>query len=207
MNKYYYTLIKKENNENTYLSTYTYEEKKSKFICYIYSISNEQEAISLIEQTKKSNKQARHVVYIYSYKENNNVNIRFSDNGEPQGTGTKAIYENLQKDNLTNICVIIVRYFGGILLGAGPLLRAYFKAYKEAKDKCVIDKIYNYTNLKFIIKYSNYDIVNSVINEYKQNNVIKNISSNFNDNIEISLDIREDELNDFKNKIFKYIIT
>ena len=207
MNKDFYTLTKKENDENTYLSTYTYEEKKSKFICYLYSISNESDAKLFIEKIKNDNKSARHVVYIYSYKENNNINIRFSDDGEPQGTGTKAIYENMQKENITNICVVIVRYFGGILLGSGPLLRAYFKSYKEAKDKCKIEKIYKYVEFNFTISYSNYDLINSYIKEYESKNDIKNVVTKFNDNIEISLNIKENEYNFFKEKIVRYLIT
>ena len=208
MSKEYYTLINDvKTNNYKYISSYMYEEKKSKFICYIFNISNENEAKDYIEDIKNNNKSARHVVYIYSVKENNNINIRFSDDGEPQGTGIKTIYENLQNNNITNVCIVIVRYFGGVLLGAGPLLRAYFKAFKGARDKCKIEKLYNYIEYNFYTTYSNFDFINSVIKLYEGNNDIKNLRIDYNENIEIKLEIKEELLDSFKQKILNYIIT
>ena len=200
--KTFYTLYNKKNNE---IPTGIYEEKKSKFICYIFNISNEDEAKQYVADIQKENKTARHVVYIYSVKDKNNLVIRFSDDGEPQGTGTRAIYETLQKESITNICVIIVRYFGGILLGAGPLSRAYLKAYQIANKECRREEIFDYIKYSFIVNYSNFDAVERLINKYLSNNDIKNINKEFNDNIKISLQIKEILIEDFKNEISKYM--
>ena len=98
------------------LSTGYYEEKKSKFYSYIFSVSSQDLAIDILNEIKRLYYDARHEVYLYSLIEDDIKKIKFSDDGEPQGTGTKAIYEMLEKENLTNILVIIVRYFGGTLL-------------------------------------------------------------------------------------------
>lgn len=203
----YYTLNNNiSNSKYGEISSYTYEEKKSKFNCYIFNIDSLEEAKNYINIIKKDNKLARHVVYIYSIKENNNMNIKFSDDGEPQGTGTRAIYETLQKENLTNICVIIVRYFGGILLGAGPLSRAYLNAFKEAMNVCRKEVIYNYINYSFITTYSNFDNINNLLQEYMNNNDIINITNKFNDNIEVSMDIKDTLFNEITSKLKIYIL-
>ena len=143
--KYYYLDNKVAlNGKYGEISTGLLEEKKSKFYSYVFNIDNELDAIEKINSIKRDNRDARHVVYIYSYLDNNMPVIRFSDDGEPQGTGTKAIYELLDKEKITNILVVIVRYFGGILLGAGPLSRAYLNSSKDALDKLEKKEIFNY---------------------------------------------------------------
>lgn len=181
------------------------QEKKSKFISYIFNINSKEEAEKYISDIRNNNKEARHVVYIYSYLDNNNLNVKFSDDGEPQGTGTRAIYELMTKENLTNICIVIVRYFGGILLGAGPLSRAYLNSAKEAIDKCDKTDIYNYIDFEFEVNYNNYNSVKYILDSYKNNEiVIKN--TDFGDNIRINLQVVDFELDNLKLKIENYII-
>lgn len=181
------------------------QEKKSKFISYIFSIASKEEALEYINIIKNDNKEARHIVYIYSYLENNNLNIKFSDDGEPQGTGTRSIYELMIKENLTNICIVIVRYFGGILLGAGPLSRAYLNSAKEAIDKCQKMKIYNYIDYTFDVNYNNYSLVKYILESYINNEVIiKN--TDFGDNISIKISVVDFELDNLKGKLENYLI-
>ena len=193
----FYTLIA-NNKENTLYGQIAdgfLIEKKSKFISYIFNIQNDDMAKEYIRRIKNDNKEARHVVYIYSYIENNNVNIKFSDDGEPQGTGTRAIYDMLQKENITNICIVIVRYFGGILLGAGPLSRAYLNSFKEAYLKCEKEVNVDYANL-YNIKY----IISTYSNKEAE---IEEI--NYNDDIVIKVKIIDKLIDDFKQKINRYI--
>lgn len=108
----------------TVLKDYTHEliEKKSRFIGYIFKINSEDEAIEHIQQLKKEHHKARHHCYAYTL---NKTIVRSSDDGEPSGTAGVPILETIQKLKLDNVLVVVVRYFGGIKLGAGGLIRAY----------------------------------------------------------------------------------
>lgn len=109
-----------------------FEEKRSKFIGSIAPVENEKQALEFIDSIRSQNPQARHVVYAYILRENNTM--RYSDAGEPSGTGGQPVLNVLQKEGVTDVCVTVTRYFGGILLGAGGLTRAYAKGAKIALD-------------------------------------------------------------------------
>lgn len=117
-----------------YISSGLYEEKKSKFYSYIFKIENKEEAENIINAMREEFKDSRHVVYTYVI---DNI-YKYSDDGEPSGTAGKMIYSLLEKQNITNSLVVVIRYFGGILLGAGPLSRAYLKAVKSAEENLEI---------------------------------------------------------------------
>jgi len=194
----YFTLNSNNTGKYDEIATYIYEQKKSKFISYIFKITNENEAKKYIDIIKKDNKDARHVIYIYSYlTETNLPQVIFSDDGEPQGTGTKAIYELLTKENITNICVVIVRYFGGILLGAGPLSRAYLNSFRGSLDCCVKENIYNYFTKEICVEYNKYDILISKLSKYINDKLVILDNVKYNENINITLKIE----NNSKNKI------
>lgn len=108
------------------------EVKKSKFIALVYYIDSQEMAEEKIQKVREEYKDARHVVYAYRLKSTG----RFTDDKEPQGTAGKPIYNILEKENLINVLVVVIRYFGGILLGAGPLTRAYATVAKDALIKC-----------------------------------------------------------------------
>ena len=100
-----------------------FTEKKSRFIGYVCPVKTEEEALSFVNKIKKKHTDARHNVYAYVVRENNIQ--RFSDDGEPQGTAGIPVLDTVRKQNLTDIAVVVTRYFGGILLGGGGLVRAY----------------------------------------------------------------------------------
>lgn len=102
--------------------------KKSKFITFVYNVSTKDKAVEKIENIKNEYKDATHVCYAYII---NNIE-KYDDNGEPSGTAGMPILNILQKENLDNVLCVVVRYFGGIKLGAGGLVRTYAKAAKEA---------------------------------------------------------------------------
>ncbi len=104
------------------------EVKKSKFIAYNYSINSEEEAKVILEELKKEHKKARHIPYAYKI---DNI-IRKSDDKEPSNTAGTPIYNLIIKKNLNNTLIVVVRYFGGTLLGAGLLTRSYAKAATES---------------------------------------------------------------------------
>ena len=109
------------------INTSTYEIKKSKFIAYYYQIDSKEEAEQILINIKKEHKKARHIPYAYKICSI----VKKSDDKEPSGTAGSPIYQYIEREKLDNILLVVVRYFGGIKLGAGGLLRAYSNAIKE----------------------------------------------------------------------------
>ena len=107
-------------------------EQRSRFIGYVRPVKTEEEALAFIEEKKKQHWDARHNVYAYVLREGGIQ--RYSDDGEPHGTAGVPTLDVLLKSGVTDVCVVVTRYFGGILLGAGGLVRAYTKSAKLALD-------------------------------------------------------------------------
>ncbi|MDD3346850.1 YigZ family protein [Oscillibacter sp.] len=107
-------------------------EKRSRFISCLWRVENEAEARQRIEETKKKYYDARHHCWCYLLKEGGAV--RYSDDGEPQGTAGQPMLNVFQREEIVNVCCVVTRYFGGILLGAGGLTRAYARGAKEVLD-------------------------------------------------------------------------
>lgn len=107
-----------------------YVEKRSKFIANAYHVESEEEALAIIEETRKKYWDARHCVYAYVIK-NNNI-ARFSDDGEPSKSAGAPIMDILSREGLYDCLITVVRYFGGVLLGVGGLVRAYSVSAKSA---------------------------------------------------------------------------
>ena len=103
-------------------------EKKSKFIANIIPVETKEEAENAIKKIKKINYDARHHCSAYRIIEGNSIVEKSSDDGEPSGTAGAPMLNILQKNELCNVVIIVTRYFGGILLGTGGLLRAYSEA-------------------------------------------------------------------------------
>ena len=106
-----------------------YEEKRSRFICLLSHIDTAEDAQAIIDRVKKQNYDARHNCWAYLLRDGSK---RCSDDGEPQGTAGLPILEAIEKSGLTDVVAVVTRYFGGVLLGAGGLVRAYSKAAGEA---------------------------------------------------------------------------
>lgn len=118
-----------------------FEEKKSTFIGRAKRIYTEDEAKDFINQVKAEEKEARHNVYAYVIGENMGIQ-RYSDDGEPQGTGGIPVLDVIKKNEVTDIVIVVTRYFGGILLGKGGLVRAYSKgAAVSIKDAGIVEKV------------------------------------------------------------------
>ena len=103
-------------------ATFEYEEKRSRFIATAAFADTEEKALAVLNAVRAANRTARHNVYAYVLQ---NGRTRYSDDGEPQGTAGMPILDVLQKNGLTDICCVVTRYFGGVLLGANGLVRAY----------------------------------------------------------------------------------
>ena len=112
-------------------------EKKSRFIAQVFSVSTQEEAVEIIEQTKKKYWDARHNCHAFVIGENGET-TRCSDDGEPAGTAGRPMLEVLTGRDIRNVLVIVTRYFGGTLLGTGGLVRAYSQATKAGLDASVV---------------------------------------------------------------------
>ena len=127
--------------------------EKSTFIGHAKPIKTEEEAIEFVNEIKKKHKDATHNVWAYTVGENMNIQ-RYSDDGEPQGTAGIPTLEVIKKEDLRDVVVVVTRYFGGIKLGAGGLVRAYTKGAKVGIDAGIIIEKVKYTDVKIKIEYT-----------------------------------------------------
>lgn len=127
-------------------------EKRSKFIANVYPVSSQAEANDIINKIKKQYYDAKHNVYAYII-EGSSLYSKYTDDGEPQGTAGLPIIDMLQKKELKNVLVIVTRYFGGILLGTGGLVRAYTEAAKQGIKNAEVIELKETKKIKFEIVY------------------------------------------------------
>ncbi|WFD12378.1 YigZ family protein [Tepidibacter hydrothermalis] len=170
--------------------------EKSRFIGYSKPIETEEEAREFIDEIKKKHKDATHNVWAYTVGMNMDIQ-RYSDDGEPSGTAGIPTLEVIKKEDLRNVVVVVTRYFGGIKLGAGGLVRAYTKGAKIGLNASkVIDKVL-YTDVRFKIDYT---LLGKVQNELiNLGYIIKEIL--YEDMVTIVVYSRSGEVDSLKNKI------
>jgi len=133
-------------------ATSEFQEKKSTFIGYIKRVNTEEEARDFVNEIKSMHKEATHNVYAYVVGENRGIQ-RYSDDGEPQGTAGIPVLEVIKKNDLTDVVVVVTRYFGGILLGGGGLIRAYSKGASTAIEEAGIVEKVKGLKLRFTLDY------------------------------------------------------
>lgn len=166
-------------------------EKKSEFIGHIAPVKTVEQAEEFIAKISKKHFNASHNVYAYILREGQIK--RFSDNGEPQGTAGIPALDVLQKEGLTDVCVVITRYFGGILLGGGGLVRAYSHAVTVAVAAAQVMQMELCKALSVKCDYSFYGKLTHILPDYN----IKVLSSSFLEEVELSLLINADRLEKF----------
>ena len=128
-----------------------YVEKRSRFLGKVRCVTTEEEARAFIDAMKKQYHDARHNCWCYVL---NSGAVRYSDDGEPQGTAGQPMLGVFQKEGVTDVVCVVTRYFGGVLLGAGSLCRAYTKSAKDALDAAGISVVRRWTELKVPCPYS-----------------------------------------------------
>ena len=172
-------------------------EKKSKFIANVFKVETVEEAEEKIKIIKKKYHDARHNCVAYRVAENGQVVEKSSDDGEPSGTAGGPMLNILQKNNLRNIVVIVTRYFGGILLGTGGLVRAYSEATQKAIENCI--KVYKVEGIELEIKldYANLEI----FKYYCKNNDIKIIQTDYAEDIVLKIEMEKNRKNIFLKDI------
>ncbi len=142
-----------------------YEEKRSRFIGSVIPCTTEEEAIAFINKRRAETFGARHNVYAYILRENNIA--RFSDDGEPHSTAGMPTLEVLKKQNLVDCCIVTTRYFGGVLLGTGGLVRAYTAAARQAVEAAGIAVMRQCCICQVSCPYSDHGQVERVIEDCK----------------------------------------
>ena len=162
-------------------------EKKSKFIANVFYVETEEEAEEKIKSIKKKYFDAKHNCFAYSVYSEEGVINRFSDDGEPSGTAGLPMLNIINGKKLSNVLVVVTRYFGGILLGTGGLLRAYTSAFQEALNKLTI--INREIGLKAVVEIRYKDLEKAKY--YFQCNQIEIVDSKYNENIELYIDIEK----------------
>ena len=135
-------------------SSFTLIEKRSEFIGYCAPVTTEREAIAFIESIRKKHSDARHNVYAYVLREG--FASRYSDDGEPHGTAGIPVLDAIRKAGVTDCAVVVTRYFGGILLGTGGLVRAYTAASVGAIESAGVAKVGLFSLYKTEASYSDY---------------------------------------------------
>lgn len=172
-------------------------EKKSRFIGYVKPVKTVEEATEFIAKIKSKHWDATHNVSAYVLRENNIQ--RSSDDGEPSGTAGVPVLDVLLKENLVDVCVVVTRYFGGTLLGAGGLIRAYSHGSKIAVESGNIITMAPCKIMSCLVDYSFYDRMNILLTEFNAN--VEN--SDFADKINITFSLKADLVEELNSRLIE----
>ena len=170
-------------------------EKKSKFIGYAKPVKTQEEAVDFINTVKAKHWDATHNVYAYVLKDNNIQ--RYSDDGEPSGTAGVPVLDVLLKENLVDVCVVATRYFGGTLLGAGGLVRAYSHTSKIAVEAANIITMAQCSILSVDADYNFYDRILILLGEFSANIV----DTQFTEKITVIFSVKENFRQELEEKL------
>ncbi len=173
-----YTTIRK-------VADFEYEDRKSIFIGNAAPVKSESEALDFLAFIKKKYPDARHHVYAYVLRENSIM--RFSDDREPQGTAGMPVLDAIRKNGCTDTAVVVVRYFGGTLLGTGGLVRAYSAAASGAVTGAEIITYDIYSVINIVCSYSDYQKIMPIIAEYG----FRTRDTKYSDSVEITGSIQK----------------
>lgn len=138
--------------------TYEYVIKKSKFIVVLIRIENNNIS-EILDSIKKNYPKATHYCYAYVLKNYS----KYSDDGEPSGTAGIPILNSINSRNLVNVLCVVIRYFGGIKLGASGLIRTYGKVVRDSIDKCELNEVIDYIYFTILFDYDKVNLVNKLL--------------------------------------------
>jgi uncharacterized YigZ family protein len=147
-------------------ATGLFKDKGSKFLAFAYPLKTEEEAKNIVDQFKKEYHDARHHCYAYRLGAPK-TNFRANDDGEPSGTAGKPILGQILSNDLTNILIVVVRYFGGTLLGTSGLIQAYKESSADAIKNAAIIDCFVYSNVRVKFDYIQLNAVMKVIKDYE----------------------------------------
>lgn len=171
-------------------------EKKSRFIGYVRPVESEEDALEYLNYIKQKHRDARHNVYAYVVRKNNIM--RYSDDGEPGGTAGMPVLDIIKKEGLTDIIIVVTRYFGGILLGTGGLVHAYSSAAKAGIEAA---KVAEMVLCRKIIVDCDYNMIGKVQYEAAQNPCVIQGEVRYTEKAEADFYVPVDYENSFVNAI------
>ena len=175
-----------------------YTEKRSKFLAFAHHVETVDEVKEIIKQYRKKYYDARHCCYAYVIGAEGET-FRANDDGEPSSTAGKPILGQINSHDLTNILIVVIRYFGGVKLGTSGLIVAYRTAAADAIEKCEIET----RQVEEIIRYQfTYPMMNDVMRIVKEMSP-KILEQNFDNTCEIVLSIRKSEAENLSNRLKK----
>ena len=175
----YYTIVKEGEG--------LYKEKMSRFLSFAVPVESPDDAKLKVKEFQNAYHDARHVCWAYMIGPERSI-WQLNDNGEPSGTAGKPILGQINSKNLTNVLVVVVRYFGGIKLGTSGLIEAYREATREALENAGVKECHDMTTLRFDFDYEAMDGIMKII---KSNN-LEIINREMNNICSFSLSVRKD---------------
>ena len=164
----------------------TVTEKRSEFIAQLFPAESADACLELVAGVKAKHHKARHNVWAFSVRAGGAS--RYSDDGEPQGTGGQPVLNVLQKADLTDVCCVVTRYFGGVLLGASGLTRAYSSAAALAVQNAQIRHFCEAHRVRLAMDYSRYGQVSYLLPEFG----VLDAGSEFGENVALLFDVKTD---------------
>ena len=170
-------------------------ERKSEFIGYIKHVETNDEAVDFINEIRAKHRKATHNVYAYILRDGSTS--RYSDDGEPQGTAGVPVLDVLMKEGLTDICCVVTRYFGGILLGGGGLVRAYSHSAKiavEAAERLIMCRCFP---IDVTVDYNLYGKINYILPEFE----VKILDTVFASDVTVKMLVKLDYIDKLKEKL------
>ena len=175
------------------------EIKKSRFICHVKRVYSEEEARAFIATIKKEHYKATHNCSAFIIGERNEIK-RTSDDGEPSGTAGVPMLGVLENHNLTNVCVVVTRYFGGIKLGAGGLIRAYAGSVALAVKEIGIVEIKEQAGIQIQMSYAQYQEYGNFLKEHN----LMELETNFTDQIETIIFVDKEDKETIKASLIEF---
>ncbi len=173
----------------------SFVEKRSEFLGYLAPVTTNDEAVAFINEVRAEHRKAKHHVYAYILR-NSNI-TRYSDDGEPQGTAGIPVLDVLQKRSLTDLCCVVVRYFGGILLGGGGLVRAYSHSAAITCEAAQIQHMCESCSLTLVMDYTLYGKVTHCLPKYG----VLETGSEFGTEVTLQLNVRTEVLEQLKQEL------
>lgn len=170
-------------------------EKRSKFISFVFFVENEEQVKCRLKEIKTKYHDAKHHVYAYKLEKSNAE--KFSDDGEPSGTAGLPLLGVINSYGLSNVLIVVVRYFGGILLGTSGLRKMYISGGVGALENAKIEKKILCSSIEFKINYSEYSKILNVVKQF--GGMI--INTNYKNDIEITFYIEKDKTKEILKRI------
>lgn len=163
-----------------------YSEKRSKFLAFVHHVDSVDEAMAIVKEYRKKYYDARHCCYAYVLG-SDRADFRANDDGEPSSTAGKPIFGQLNRLELTDVLVVVIRYYGGVNLGTGGLIVAYRTATEDALSKAVIEE--KFVEERITYRFT-YPMINAVMRVVKETGA-RIVSQSFDNDCEIVLSIRQ----------------